>query len=268
MAVTIFGIVAITVYGTFARTLRSKRLAEEQAELTQEGRSAVARLADELASAFYPEQPPGLAIFRSLSGGTESMPLDSIIFTALSSRPAGIYGHDSDQRVISYFFPQRRDHGRSRSADRTSGRGPATLDLDADEAADFFAAFGARRPPILGVNPERLLRREAIMASRDALDTATPTAFLDDVASLALRFYNGSEWLEVWDSEDTATYRRLPRAVAIDLGLYDAAGAIQHFVTAVDLALADPRPAPRSSGAGRGTPTPAPASTPGAGRSL
>lgn len=267
MAVTIFGIVALTVYGTFARTLRSKQLAEDQAELTQEGRSAVARIADELASAYYPEQPAGIAIFRSLSGGTEEMPLDSILFTALSSRPAGAAGRDSDQRVISYFFPQRRDRGRDRGAERDGARGPATAELRGDEAEDFFAAFGPRRPPPLGVKPERLLRREAIMSSRDALEAATPTAFLDDVASLALRFHNGTEWLPAWDSEDRTNYRPLPRAVAIDLGLYDATGEIHHFITAVDVALAEPRPGPQSSSSPGTRPTPKPASTSSAGRS-
>jgi hypothetical protein len=233
--------VALTVYGTFARTLRSKRLAEERAELTQAGRSAVARIADELASAFYPGPP--LAIFRSLSGGTELMPLDSIIFSALSPRPAGVYGHDSDQRVISYFFPERTDRRRDDERERRRAAGSG---LRVDDAEDFFAAFGPRHPPIEGVTSERLLRREAILASRDALDNATATAFLDDVASLAFHFHNGSEWLDAWDSEDTANYRPLPRAVAIDLALYDTAGEIHHFVTSVDLALADPRPGPRA----------------------
>lgn len=264
MAITIFAIVALTVYGTFARTLRSKQLAEEQADLTQAGRSALARIGDELTSAFYPEQTRGLAIFRSLSGGTEDMPLDSIIFTALSARPAGVAGRDSDQRVISYFFPARRDraHAGDRSRERDGGRGPATAEIRSDEAEDFFAAFGPGRPAIAGATAERLLRREAIMASREALDGATATAFLDDVASLSFRFHNGTEWVDAWDSEDTVTFqRRLPRAVAIDLGLYDTRGEIYHFATAVDVALAEARPGPRSAGTARPTPT----RTPGAG---
>jgi prepilin-type N-terminal cleavage/methylation domain-containing protein len=278
MAVTIFGIVALTVYGTFARTLRSKQIAEERAELTQEGRSAVGRIADELASAYYPDGATDIRIFRSLRGGTESLPLDSISFSALSSRPAGVYGRDTDQRVISYFFPELRDRRRDRGArddragsardgrvaPRDDGRGAAG-NVDDDEAEDFFAAFGARHASVLGVHPERLLRREALMSSREALDAATPTAFLDDVASLAFRFHNGVEWLDAWDSEDRANYRPLPRAAEIDLGLYDDAGEIHHFVTAVDLALADPRSGPRSSplGASPKSPqTPRPRATP------
>ena len=49
-------------------------------------------------------------------------------------------------------------------------------------------------------------------------------------------------------AEDTANYRRLPRAVAIDLALYDAAGEVHHFATSVDLPLADARPPRGASG--------------------
>ena len=259
MAVTIFGIVALTVYGTFARTLRSKAIAEERADVVQAGRGAVARMADELASAFYPVQATsGLAIFRSLSGGTDTTPLDAIIFTALSPRPAGVVGRDSDQRIITYFFPERRD--RMRAGDRDTPRAAGNI-LDASDAEDFFAAFGPRRPPRDGETPERLLRREAIMASRDALDAARATAFLDDVASLEFRFHNGTEWVDEWDSEDRAN-PRLPRAVAIDLALYDANGEIHHFITSVDLAMAEARPGPASSGAPRASGSPQPLRTP------
>ncbi len=271
MAVTIFGIVAVTLYGTFARTLHAKTLAEEHAELTQLGRSAVARMADELASAFYPRPPlysassyaavAALTIFRSLRGGTETSPLDSIIFTALSGRPTGAPDRDSDQRIISYFFPllegrgARRDDTRGGDT-RSGGRDRGLDDVRLDETEDFFAAFGPRPTPAVAVPAQRLLRREAIMASRDALDAAIPTAFLDNVASLGFRFYNGTQWLDAWDSQDTVNYRPLPRAVAIDLGLYDRAGEIHHFTTAVDLALADTLPGPRMSGAGVATPNP------------
>src|SRR5262249_17042143 len=140
MAVTIFGIVAITVYGTFARTLRSKGLAEEQAELMQTGRSAVAHMADEIASAFFPRQPlysptmyaavAPIHIFLCVQGGPESVPLDTIVFTGLSPRPASTSGRDSDQRMISYFFPQaqgRRGRSTDTSAPADTGSGQAAF---------------------------------------------------------------------------------------------------------------------------------------------
>ena len=235
LAITIFGLVLTTIYGTFARTLRSRDLAGERAEITRTGRTAVVRLADEIASAFYPQPRPAGALFRSLALGTESVPLDALVFSALSTRQGPGDLPLSDQRVISYFFPQR-DEGMGRRRER---------DLASDDVVDFFAAFGPERPPVPGTTPKRLLRREAVMGGEDAIDAAPATLFLDGVASLDLRFSNGSEWLERWDSEDRAT-ARLPRAVAIDLALYDASGEVHHFATAVDLPLASP--GARSSG--------------------
>jgi prepilin-type N-terminal cleavage/methylation domain-containing protein len=246
LAVTILAIVAVAVYGTFSRTLRSKGIAEEQVEVTHAGRSALGRMAEEITSAFYPEASAGGAIFRSLSGGTESAPLDALVFSALSARPSGSDARDSDQRIISYFFSQR-----------PARMGAAAAAAIEEDARDFFAAFGPRQPRAEGVIPERLLRREKVMITSDAATPlVSPVIFLDNVASLQFRFHDGTTWLDAWDSEDRITYYpRLPRAVAIDLGLYDAKGEIYHFATAVDLPLADTRPGrARSSPAGNPTP--------------
>jgi len=246
LAITILGIVATAVYGTFSRTLRTKGIAEERAEITRTGRSALGHMADEIASAFYPTPKPAGAIFRSVAVGTESTPLDALVFSALSPRPSGSLGGESDQRVIAYFFPQRRGRMRTATADPTD-----------EETEDFFAAFGSARIRVPGTEPERLLRREAMMSASDAAARGTATAFLDNVASLSFRFHDGNDWLDAWDSEDRASYRPLPRAVAIDLALYDTAGEVRHFTTAVDLALADTRPGQRRSPeAGQPTPRP------------
>jgi prepilin-type N-terminal cleavage/methylation domain-containing protein len=273
LALGIFGIVAVTLYGTFARTLRSKGLAERRAEVTRVGRAAVGRMADEIASAYCPASlmPTGDVLFRVLPGGTEDAPLDSLVFTALSSRPAGLDGRGTDQRFLAYFFPRERSGlrraGKTQNAaaegdeaiSRPANRGGR--DLRADDADDFFAAFGPTHPPVLGTEPHRLLRREATMIQRDTIDAARATVFVEDVASLAFQFYDGTEWRDVWDSADPNS-RRLPRAVRIDLALYDEAGDVHHFATAVDLPLSD-TPPPLTSGSPSGGKTPNPNKTPG-----
>ncbi len=272
LALAIFGIVTTMLYGTFSRTLRSKAIAEQRADVTRLGRAAVGRMADEIGSAYYPVGLSGTAIFRVLKSGTEDVPLDSLVFTALSARPAGLDGRGTDQRMLAYFFPRdrsglRRDGNTGQAgaagADAESvGSRPANRggsDLLADDADDFFAAFGPAHPPILGTTPRRLLRREATMIERRALDDARATAFLEDVASLEFAFYDGTQWLEVWDSEDPNS-RRLPRAVRIDLALYDETGDIHHFTTAVDIPLSDtPIGVGGSPGANK---SPKPAKTP------
>ena len=247
LALGIFGLVAVTLYGTFSRTLRSKGIAERRAEVTRLGRSAVGRIADEIGSAFYPKTRDGAAIFRVLKGGTETAPLDSLWFTALSARPTGIEGQQTDQRVIVYFFPHDRTrlHAGDDAAGSALGGDARELptnrggtDLFADDAGDFFAAFGPTHPPVLGATPHRLLRREAGIIDLRSIDDTSATAFLDDVASLEFRFFDGRDWHDLWDSEDRST-PRLPRAVAIDLALYDDVGEIHHFATSVDVPLSD-----------------------------
>ena len=58
LALGIFGLVAVTLYGTFSRTLRSKALAERRADVMRLGRAAVGRMADEIGSAYYPRERP------------------------------------------------------------------------------------------------------------------------------------------------------------------------------------------------------------------
>ena len=250
VALGIFGIVTVTLYGTFARTLRSKGLAERRAEITRLGRAAVEPHGRRDRLGVLPGGRQGhRRIFRALKSGTEDAPLDSLMFTALSSRPAGLDGRGTDQRMLTYFFPRDRSGMRrgGRSDDKGGaqegalsssafGSNPRRRDALADDADDFFAAFGPSRPPVLGTTPRRLLRREATIIERDALDDARATVFLEDVASLELQFFDGRDWRDTWDSEDRET-PRLPRAVRIDLALYDDAGEVHHFATAVDIPL-------------------------------
>jgi prepilin-type N-terminal cleavage/methylation domain-containing protein len=230
LAVTILGIVSTALYGTFSRTLRSRALAEDRAEIVRTGRSALARLTDELAAAFYPRRPgEGTregAIFRSLPGGTVEAPLQSLAFSALAARPSGLRGHDAAHQVITYLFAEERD-GMQR------GR---AMDMD-DDVVDLFAGFDPVRPLPRHLAAHRLLRREAVVLARRELAAETATLFLDNVASLAFTFHDGTEWRDTWDSEEHPS-QPLPRAVGVDLALYDAQGRVHHFATAVDLPLA------------------------------
>jgi prepilin-type N-terminal cleavage/methylation domain-containing protein len=250
LALAILAIVATTVYGSFSRTLRSRDVAQERIDVVRSGRSAIARIGDDVAAAFYPTPRIESAIFRSLPGGTESLPLDALVLSAVTPRPAGTLGRDSDQRLISYFFPEA-----------ARGLGERGRELADDDGVDFFASFGPRVPRLAGVEPERLLRRESMLGTREPVTSIPAAVFLDNVASLELRFHDGNGWTDDWDSEDRVNYRPLPRAVGIDLALYDADGRIHHFTTAVDLPLADPRPGPRRSPDAAPSPRPTTAAT-------
>ncbi len=252
LAVTIFGIVATAVYGTFSRTLRSKTLAERRIDVVRTGRTALGRLADEIASAALLGDPVPERRFVSVPGGSDAEPLDALYFCTLSSR-GGPEARDTDQRIVDYFYPTDvGGMGRDRRADSRTGGAAAPRSVPAaevgpadrareDDVFDFFAGFGSDSLRARGIPAQRLLRREAPLIARGALDDAVATVFLDDVASLRFRFCDGTDWLDAWDSADSSYHGSLPRAVAIDLGLYDEDGVVQHFATAVDLALVPAR---------------------------
>jgi len=246
LALTILAIVSATLYGTFSRTLRSRAIAEEHVEITRTGRSALGRMTDELSAAFYPRPARAGAqagsIFRSLPGGTEELPLDAVAFSARAPRPSGLRQRGAARQVVSYFFAEERGGMRSQGNTRR-----------ADDVVDVFAAFGPQRSFPDGVRPYRLLRREALVLRNDELAPATATLFLDNVASFELRFHDGRRWVDNWDSEDRPN-QRVPRAVALDLGLFDTRGGIHYFTTAIDLPLASRRTLPTSQDGDDGEP--------------
>jgi general secretion pathway protein J len=242
LAVTILGIVATALYGSFSSALRARAIAEDRIEVTRTGRSAVARITDDLTAAFYPaaEGAPSTATSRFLSfpDGTDVAPLDNLTFSAVPDRPSGLVGRSTGQQTIAYFFPDTADRMR-----------PDRPDPDAFDVVDFFATFPPRYHLPDDAHPQRLLRRQEAAVGTGDLAPAPATLFLDNVASLEFRFYDGVEWRDDWDSGDRTYPSRLPRAVEIDLALYDATGGVHRFTTAVDLPLADRRNAPRAAGA-------------------
>lgn len=248
LAVTIFGIVATTLYGTFARTLRSKTLGEERIDVVRTGRTAVGRMADEIMAAAYPVSGEQYR-FAAIAEGTEAIPLDTLSFSTFSNG-GGSEDRATDQRMIEYFFPadptgKRRQRRNETITTVVAGATPGAVPDDLgtvrrsrDEGVvDFFASFGADALRAQGIPVERLLRREAPFIRANALSDAYATVFLDNVASLQFRFCNGKEWMDEWDSNEPSFSAGLPRAVAIDLGLYDQDGAVHHFATAVDLTM-------------------------------
>jgi hypothetical protein len=75
----------------------------------------------------------------------------------------------------------------------------------------------------------------------DPAPAAAPAIELaDNVVSLHLRYFNGSAWLESWDSRALPAPAQLPLAVSIDLVLGAGGGRVRNFSTQVVLPMAVP----------------------------
>ena len=226
-------------------------IAERRAEVTRVGRAAVGRMADEIGSAFYPQSLPGAAIFRMLKAGRKRC--RSIRWCSRRSR-RGLRASRAAARISGCSRISSRAIGagsaasagpaaatarREGGAHRTRAPNRGGVDLLADDADDFFAAFGPTHPPALGTSPQRLLRREAThdRAAR-ARRGPRPRVFLDDVASLSFASSTARDWRRDCGTRRKRT-RRLPRAVRDRPRALRQAGEIHHFTTAVDMPLCD-----------------------------
>ncbi len=247
VALAVFSIALTAIYGSFASALANKERAEAQAQVFRSGRLAISRMAEDLQAAFYPDtgkaaprQTKAKPLFRSLHFGDEDRPLDSIVFSTLSSRPTGVAGRETDQRVVTYFFPvEATSKWLEKDDSRAILFGGASREL-----LEMGKEMGGQRPLGEKNRPFTLLRREITPIGEEPGDTqGAVSVFVENVAWLRLRFHDGEKWIPEWDSEEANVFAPLPRAVEISLALYDSEQAVQLFSTAVTIPMAHTHPA-------------------------
>jgi prepilin-type N-terminal cleavage/methylation domain-containing protein len=218
VAMTILGIIMLTVYGALSRTLASKEYAEARGELYAAGRSAVLKMADDLEAAL-PPSPHSDVSFRGLDRGGRQ-PEDAIQFSV-------------------------RTHSGFQQAAPRSGRSTITYSLA--PLANSDKLFTVRRDEVpLVANADF----DESQAPEDAPPPPKPTsAYLFDetdcneqrfcVIGLSFHYLDPktAEWVDVWDSTEPAHLNVLPLAVDIGLTLIDGNGNAHDFSTIVDLVL-------------------------------
>jgi prepilin-type N-terminal cleavage/methylation domain-containing protein len=78
-----------------------------------------------------------------------------------------------------------------------------------------------------------LLERTQQSALAPGGTNAMPIVIADNLISLRLRYFDGQQWGEVWNSQNLSPGRQLPMAVAIDLALGAPGGHVMTFSTQV-----------------------------------
>jgi prepilin-type N-terminal cleavage/methylation domain-containing protein len=231
VAMTILGIIMMTVYGTLSRTLYAKGYAEDRAELYAAGREAVLKIADELERAL-PPAPRSDVTFRGFDRGDRT-PEDAIQFTI-------------------------RTHSGLRAAVPRSGRATIVYSLAPLEGNDkLFVPLRQEYP--------MLTARNDLEADEEANEPEEPepsSTYLIDpsdcseqrfcVIGLSFHYLDPAtgEWLELWDSTDEQEpkrFNKLPAAAEVTLSVLDSTGGTHDFSTIADLVLApstQPTPTP------------------------
>ena len=117
----------------------------------------------------------------------------------------------------------------------------STLDLGHSMSLD---GFGAEQVVsyTTAPNPNRpewsLLMRNEQSALIGAIAGNNPAVLANNLLSLHVRYFDGSNWQETWDSASLPPGRQLPLAVSIDLVIADSRGRPVGFSTQVSLPMA------------------------------
>ena len=139
-----------------------------------------------------------------------------------------IKGAYYSQGEIPYFVG-RDAYNRDNPADGVAFLTTAALPVDPERAfgdlaeVSYVLAFEADQP--LGV----LYRREQMPAEPPDDEGGESVEVSARVRSLNLRYYDGADWLDEWDSEDVAKDSmsgRIPREIEVEIGLAEGASEI------------------------------------------
>jgi general secretion pathway protein J len=185
VAVAILAMVAVLTYGAFDGLSRGKKNLGRVNDRYHQGRAALARMTQELSSAFLSmHQPPTEAQIRRITTfvGTNSSPADRVDFTSFSHRRLVKDSHESDQNEISYF--------------------------------------GSPDPNVSG--KVDLARREATMIDLDPRRGGEVDVLAEDIDSFELKYLDATTgmWTDTWDSSQaTGQPGRLPFEIKITLAL-------------------------------------------------
>lgn len=228
VAVIVAGIILVTVYGSFSRTMNTKAHAEQRAELWATGRDAVMRIADDLESAV----PPYLGNQVLFQGKTDAA--GAYLYFVNVNR--GAYGAT---RVLP---------GRTLVVyEIVPGTQPGLLTVRRFQRP-FSAAVAEANDQEVPDEPEYRMTGYNLLSCERFEGQVDIPGSCTRVRSLRFRFYDlvDGQWREAWDSTDpTMLPSRMPYAVEISLVLADERGQEQEFSTIVDLPLAISQPTPR-----------------------
>ena len=101
------------------------------------------------------------------------------------------------------------------------------------------SAYGAENIVTWSSQPNRdhpgwlLLKRSQQSGLLDAVLTSNAITLAPNLLSLHLRYFDGQEWLESWDSSNMPPGRQLPVAVGIDMQMATPTGGTMNFSTEV-----------------------------------
>ncbi len=240
VAMAILGILAPAITLCFRLALEATGRADQRMEASQEIRSVMSIIEEDLRKAFLPTSGSGWFLATDNTQGNQDA--DSLAFTCLGYR-------------IPY-------------ADLLQNPTPeeAQTPLGDFYSVEYLLEAGGEG------QPGRLLRLELVPAGEDSTDTESlgrQQLLSDRVVSLNFRYYDGTDWLDTWTaavgtaSEENASSEsenQLPQAVEITLSFYEGTH-LRTLTTVVQLEFSGANQSQMGEAPPEGTSSSAPGST-------
>jgi prepilin-type N-terminal cleavage/methylation domain-containing protein len=200
LAVAILGMIMVMLASAFHAVAAGKVHAENRLLSGRQARSLLAQLTKELHGAVQTPLIASRVLLLGQGRMQNGAPLDSVTISTLSpAHRRGITGFGAEQLVAYSGMPNPKHRG-------------------------WFM----------------LMRQERSALLEDTAGVALPppVVIAPNVLEFHVRYFNGSIWIESWNSTSLPPGAQLPQAVAIDLVLADQRGAPVHLSTQVTLPMA------------------------------
>jgi prepilin-type N-terminal cleavage/methylation domain-containing protein len=201
LSIAILAIILIMIAGSFNVVIHSKVQGEARLDVDRQGRSILWQLSNEIRGAVQTPNPPSNVLLIGLGQMRSGMPVDAITVSTLEAgHRRAITGMDAEE-VVSYSVTPN------------------------PQARGWYVLSRSQWSALMGIN---------------GASAMPPTQLADNVIGLHIKYFNGGDWLESWDSTALPPPAQLPLAVSIDLLLATGTGSPMEFSTEVVLPMAIP----------------------------
>lgn len=199
LAIAILAVVLVMIAGAVHAIATSKLDAESRLYTVAEGRAILWEMSNELRGAV---QTPLVLSDVLLLGSAQmhsGVPVDTLTVSTLDAgHRRSIIGFSSED-IVSYSCSPNAVHG------------------------GWFVLTRSQWSALLGGNVKQ---------------SAPPVVLASNLVELHLRYFNGVQWVESWNSNALPRNQQLPAAVEIELKLADSNGGAISFSTQVTLPMA------------------------------
>lgn len=200
LAVAILAIVLVMLSQSFHTVAMSKVQGEDSLALDREGRGIIWRLTQEIENAVQTPIYASDVLLIGLGQMQNDLPVDSVTVSTFGA------GHDR-----------------------------AMVGLGAEQVVTYATSPNSRHAGWFVLTRSQM---SALLTGTAGLPTPPAVIIADNLVSLHLRYFNGMQWVESWNSNQMPRNQQLPLAVSVSLLLGDSEGHVRDFATEVSVPMA------------------------------